>query len=104
MRIDTLTYNNVQMQGPKRRAWLREHSPQHLEQCAALMRHALQKRPESASHSTLVLGAGACTEVPLAELARDGITHAAVTQTVVGGAAVVNTGVVGGNLTVSGGQ
>jgi hypothetical protein len=71
VRIDTLTYNNVQTQGPKRRAWLREHSPQHLAQCAALMRHALQKRPESASHSTLVLGAGACTEVPLAELARD---------------------------------
>ena len=71
MRIDTLTYNNVQTQGPKRRAWLREHSSQHLERCAALMLQALQKRPESASRSTLVLGAGACTEVPLAELARD---------------------------------
>ena len=71
MRINTLTYNNVQTQGPKRRAWLREHSPQHLQQCAMLMLHALQKRPVSASHSTLVLGAGACTEVPLAGLARD---------------------------------
>ena len=71
MRIDTLTYNNVQTQGPKRRAWLREHSPQHLQQCAMLMQHALQKRPVSTSHSTLVLGAGACTEVPLTGLARD---------------------------------
>ncbi len=71
MRIDTLTYNNVQTQGPKQRAWLREHSPQHPQQCAMLMLHALQKRPESASHSTLVLGAGACTEVPLTGLARD---------------------------------
>jgi hypothetical protein len=71
VRIDTLTYNNVQTQGPKRRAWLREHSPQHLQQCAMLMLHALQKRPVSTSHSTLVLGAGACTEVPLAGLARD---------------------------------
>ncbi len=71
MRIDTLTYNNVQTQGPKRRAWLREHSPQHLQQCAMLMLHALQKRPVSTSHSTLVLGAGSCTEVPLTGLARD---------------------------------
>jgi hypothetical protein len=71
VRIDTLTYNNVQTQGPKRRAWLREHSPQHLQQCAMLMLHALQKRPVSTSHSTLVLGAGSCTEVPLTGLARD---------------------------------
>src|SRR5258708_34475340 len=35
------------------------------------MLHALQNSPESGSHSTLVLVAGACTEVPLAELARD---------------------------------
>lgn len=71
MRINTLTYNNLQTQGPKRRAWLREHSPQHLQQCAMLMLHALQKRPVSTSHSVLVLGAGACTEVPMTGLARD---------------------------------
>src|SRR6266852_2118448 len=35
------------------------------------MLEALQIRQPSASHSTLVLGAGACTEVPLAELARN---------------------------------
>ena len=71
MRIDTLTYNNIQTQGAQRRAWLRQHSPQHLQHCAALTLDALQKRQQSASRSTLVLGAGACTEVPLAELARD---------------------------------
>ncbi len=71
MRIDTLTYNNIQTQGAQRRAWLRQHSPQHLEQCTALMLQGLQKRQRSASNSTLVMGAGACTEVPLAELARD---------------------------------
>jgi len=35
------------------------------------MLHALRLRPASTSRSTLILGAGACTEVPLAELARD---------------------------------
>lgn len=70
MRIDTLTYNNVQTQGAQRRAWLRQHSPQHLEQCAAIMLRAIQQRQESASRSVLVLGAGACTEVPLSDLAR----------------------------------
>ena len=71
MRIDTLTYNNIQTQGAQRRVWLRQHSPQHLQQCTALMLRGLQLRQRSASSSTLVLGAGACTEIPLAELARD---------------------------------
>jgi len=71
VRIDTLTYNNIHTQGAQRRSWLRQHSPQHLEQSAALMLHALRLRPASASRSTLILGAGACTEIPLAELARD---------------------------------
>jgi len=71
VRIDTLTYNNIQTQGAKRRAWLRHHSPQHLQQCTTLMLQALQKRQGSASRSTLVLGAGACTEIPLTELTRD---------------------------------
>jgi len=71
VRIDTLTYNNIQTQGAQRRAWLRQNSPHHLQQCATLMLQALQVRQRSASRSTLVLGAGACTEVPLYELARD---------------------------------
>ena len=71
MRINTLTYNNIQTQGAQRRMWFRQHCPQHLQQCSALMLLALQKRQGSASQSVIVLGAGACTEVPLAELARD---------------------------------
>ncbi|HEX6483550.1 MAG TPA: hypothetical protein VF043_32285 [Ktedonobacteraceae bacterium] len=71
MRIDTLTYNNIHTQGAQRRTWLQQHSPQHLEQAAALMLHTLQLRPSSTSRSTLVLGAGASTEVPLADIARN---------------------------------
>jgi hypothetical protein len=71
VRIDTLTYNNIQTQGAQRRLWLRQHSPQHLQHCTALMLQGLQLRHRSASSSTLVLGAGACTEIPLAELARN---------------------------------
>ncbi len=70
MRIDTLTYHNVETQGARRRAWQREHSPQHLQQCAALIHSALEQRSSSVSRGTLVLGAGACTEIPLEELAR----------------------------------
>jgi len=69
VRIDTLTYHNVETQGARRRAWLREHSPQHLQQCAMLILSALGQRQPGASPGTLVLGAGACTEIPLAELA-----------------------------------
>lgn len=70
MRIDTLPHHNVETQGARRRAWLREHSPQHLQSCAALIHSTLEKRPASVSQGTVVLGAGACTEIPLAELAR----------------------------------
>ena len=72
MRIDTLPANNRQTQGAQRRAWLRAYSPAHLEQCAALVRAALAARPPQTSRSVVVLGAGACTEVSLADL-----THAA---------------------------
>lgn len=70
MRIENLSYNNTQTQGPERRAWLREYSAEHLERCEALMQQALRKRPGSTSSSIVVLGAGNCTEVPLATLCR----------------------------------
>jgi hypothetical protein len=70
MRINTLPQNNMQAQGPRRREWLLQHSPQHLQQCIALMRQAVELRAPAASRSTLVLGAGVCTEVPLTDLAR----------------------------------
>lgn len=70
MRIDDLPYRNKQTQGTLRREWLRQYSPQHLERCVALILLALKERPRSTSRSIVVLGAGACTEIPLAELAR----------------------------------
>ncbi len=69
-RIDNLPYSNIQMQGTHRRQWLQQHSPHHLQQCASLVAHALHQRDPATSQSSLVLGAGACTEVPLAELSR----------------------------------
>ncbi|HEY0757229.1 MAG TPA: hypothetical protein VGD98_24960 [Ktedonobacteraceae bacterium] len=68
MRIDSLLMNNAQTQGARRREILQRQSPQHLENATGLMIQAVRERPYSASHSTLVLGAGACTEVPLAAL------------------------------------
>jgi hypothetical protein len=70
VRIDSLPHNNRQTQGAQRREWLRQHSPQHLEQSASLMLRALRQRPYSAPHNVLTLGAGACTEIPLVELTR----------------------------------
>lgn len=68
MRIDNLTVYNAQTQGPRRRELLSRQSPQHLENSTGLMLQAMRQRPHSVSRSTLVLGAGACTEVPLAAL------------------------------------
>lgn len=70
MRIENLPYSNIQTQGAKRREWLRQHAPQHLQHCMALAMHGVQARQSSTSHSTVILGAGACTEVPLNELTR----------------------------------
>jgi hypothetical protein len=70
VRIETLSYSNVTTQGAQRRQWLREHAPRHLERCTDLVLSGVRRRAAAASRSTVVLGAGACTEVPLAELVR----------------------------------
>ncbi len=70
MRIDNLPYSNKQTQGAQRREWLRQHAPQHLSSCSTCILHGLQHRPHSTAQNTLILGAGACTEVPLTELTR----------------------------------
>ena len=70
MRIETLSYSNVHTQGAQRRQWLFQHSPQHIQQSTALMLYALTLRQPATSQGIVVLGAGACTEVPVAELAR----------------------------------
>lgn len=71
MRITSLPINNAQTQGARRREIISRQSPQHLENSTGLMLQALRQRPYSVSRSTLVLGAGACTEVPLAALVHD---------------------------------
>src|SRR6266568_849046 len=70
MRLNTLATHNLQTQGARRRAWLLQHSPQHLQYSSEIVLHALRRRPRSTSQSTVVLGAGACTEIPLADLVR----------------------------------
>jgi hypothetical protein len=70
MRIDNLPYSNRQTQGAQRREWLRQHAPQHLSHCNTLILHGLQQRPPSTAQNALILGAGACTEIPLTALAR----------------------------------
>ena len=70
MRIDNLSHNNAQTQGKRRRTWLREYAPQHLEHSSTLILHALHQREASVAQNALVLGAGACTEVPLTDLLR----------------------------------
>jgi hypothetical protein len=70
MRIDTLSHNNTQTQGARRRAWIQQHAPQHLRSSEETILDALHLRPVSTAQNALILGAGACTEVPLNELAR----------------------------------
>jgi hypothetical protein len=70
VRIETLPQTNHQIQGPARRTWLLEHAPLHLQECKYVSSRALSLRLPETSRSTLVMGAGACTEVPLADLAR----------------------------------
>ena len=70
MRIDSLSYSNIQTQGAQRREALRSLSPQHLEHCSSLILHGLRQRPPGISPNVLILGAGACTEIPLLELTR----------------------------------
>ena len=71
MRIDNLSYSNMQTQGAQRRALLRQQSPQHLEYCSSLILRAIRERHSGVSPNALVLGAGACTEIPLTELVRN---------------------------------
>ena len=70
MRIDSLSHNNAQTQGKRRREWLRQYAPQHLENCTTLTLQGLHIRSGGAAQNALVLGAGACTEVPLNDLLR----------------------------------
>lgn len=69
MRIARLPYDNPRMQGPERRRWYRRHSPEHLRMIEACVRDCIAERAPGTPGMAIVLGAGACTEVPLQRLA-----------------------------------
>lgn len=68
MRIDTLPNSNRQTQGGRAREWYTQHAPEHLQAASQVILQALQMRRPESSRAIAVLGAGACTEVPLKEL------------------------------------
>src|SRR5690348_15859497 len=71
MRVERLTSENPRTQGTPRRALYRRHSPAHLDTIAALLRRGLATaRATPAPRVAVILGAGACTELPLETLAR----------------------------------
>ncbi len=70
MRVQRLTSENPRTQGAARRAQYRRHSPAHLDTIADLVRRGLAARAASAPRTAVILGAGACTELPLHALAR----------------------------------
>ncbi|MGH2485917.1 MAG: hypothetical protein ACRDHE_07895 [Ktedonobacterales bacterium] len=65
MRITRLSRDNQRTQGVARRAWYRAHSPEHLSRMASLTRAAVASAPDDRARTVVVLGAGACTELPL---------------------------------------
>ena len=69
MRIANLQDDNLRTQGPARRHWYRTHNPQHLDMIARLLQQALRLQPAGALPRAVVLGAGACTELPFDLLA-----------------------------------
>ena len=70
MRIARLAQDNLRTQGPRRRQEYRRNSPAHLRSVESLVEEALAARGPGAARSAVILGAGACTEVPLAAIAR----------------------------------
>lgn len=70
MRLSRLPQENPRTQGAAQRAVYRQHSPTHLRQIASLVEDALAARAPSAPKRAVVLGAGACTEIPLERLVR----------------------------------
>jgi hypothetical protein len=77
MRIERLAQDNPRTQGPQRRAEYRRQSHEHLRSVEALVETALATRGREAPGRAVVLGAGACTELPLERIARtnpEGVT------------------------------
>lgn len=70
MRIERLSADNLRTQGPARRNWYRQYSAKHLREVERALTAALDARAPETPDSAVVLGAGACTELPLDQLAR----------------------------------
>ncbi|MDE3230544.1 MAG: hypothetical protein KGO05_11745, partial [Chloroflexota bacterium] len=70
MRIERLSVDNQRTQGAERRNWYRKYSAKHLKQIELALLAALDARAAATPDSAVVLGAGACTELPLDQLAR----------------------------------
>ena len=70
MRIERLSADNRRTQGPKRRAWYERYSAKHLRAMERAVEDTLAARADGAPSAGVVLGAGACTELPLERLAR----------------------------------
>jgi hypothetical protein len=70
MRIERLSLDNQRTQGAERRAWYQRYSAKHLREMERAVADALAEREEGAPMAGTVLGAGACTELPLERLAR----------------------------------
>lgn len=69
MRIARLPRDNQRTQGIARREWYRRHSERHLRAVHSLVRDAVARVPPQSGERIVVLGAGACTELPLEWLA-----------------------------------
>ncbi|MGO8951612.1 MAG: hypothetical protein ACLQUY_28955 [Ktedonobacterales bacterium] len=70
MRIEQLTVENRRMQGAERRKWYRRYSPRHLQAMSGLLTRTLARCQAGTTKRAIVLGAGACTELPLEHLVR----------------------------------
>lgn len=70
MRIERLAEENRRTQGPRRRDEYRRVSPAHLRAVEQLVAVALAARAVDAPPTATLLGAGACTELPLERIAR----------------------------------
>ena len=70
MRIERLAADNRRRQGAERRAWYERYSAKHLRETERSVETALAAREDGAPLAGVILGAGACTELPLERLAR----------------------------------
>ncbi|HEX9037652.1 MAG TPA: hypothetical protein VF808_11755 [Ktedonobacterales bacterium] len=70
MRIERLSADNRRTQGAERRAWYERYSAKHLREMERAVDAALAARASNTPDAAAILGAGACTELPLERLAR----------------------------------